>query len=171
VSDALIYNGATNVGSFLALDEDDIKELYFPVEDYGTQRINLVERKKLIALRRWAYHQGENGQNLEAWNALTVEQYQAFLNNPQLNRAPIFGNAQQQQPVVMPADAPIVTPRAASAVESFQKGIKRDHKDYMTFDDQSKYLLWRRQVITTARSHGVYNVLDGKYEPADEEAK
>ena len=56
------------------------------------------------------------------------------------------------------------------AIESFNKGIRRDPKDYNNLDDQSKFLIWRRHVITTAPSHGVFNVLDETYKPTTEEA-
>ena len=143
------------------------RRLSYTLDSEDEFSLSVGHQMKLIRLRRWAQSKGENGFEPEVWDALTRLEFTKFTIEDSA-QPPTSPDAALTPP---PAAAPAVQVTTSSAVESFQKGIRRDPKDYNAFDDQGKFLMWRRHVITTARSHGIYNVLDAKYTPETSEAK
>ena len=49
------------------------------------------------------------------------------------------------------------------------KGIKWSPSDYVEFTDAKKWYDWKKKTMITAASHGVAEVLDPKYRPANRE--
>ena len=58
---------------------------------------------------------------------------------------------------------------ARSPAEEFRRGIKRDKLDYPLFTDERYWDKFRRQLISTARAHGVSRVLDSNFKPVTTE--
>jgi hypothetical protein len=156
---ALVAQDVVTIEDFLALDEEAIKKLSYVLDNETDFVLSVGHQMKLVNLRRWAQSKGEEGINEEIWMSLTRQDFAKFT----LGASPASTAASPSTQVITSV-APSSS-AATSAVESFQKGICRDPKDYNVFDDQGKFLMWRRHVMTTARSHGVYNVLDEKYTP------
>ena len=153
---ALVAQDVLTIEDFLALDEKAIKKLSYTMDSGAEFSLSVGHQMKLVRLRRWAQSKGEDGIEAEVWDALTRQELAKFTIEDSTEPTASQGATLTPSPVVTPA----VQVTTNSAVESFQKGIRRDPKDYNAFDDQGKFLMWRRHVITTARSHGIYNVLD-----------
>jgi hypothetical protein len=164
---ALMEGDVLDIPSFLVMDEDAICALSYTDDDGLDVALKRNHCMKLLALPRWVNCKGDSGTDEATWLSLTKKEMETFFNSPAA-RTPM--NQACLTPPVMSVP-PVVVDEAAVELEMFQKGIRRDPKDYNALEDQSKFLQWKRHVVTTAKAHGVYNVLDESYVPATPKAE
>ena len=164
---ALSETETTDIESFLTLDENDIEKLSYKDEDGGVVSLTAAHHKKLICLRRWAHSKGDEGTLEETWTTLNKQEFAKFFNSPAA-RVSVIPPPPAPVPAVFPAaaTATATNTEATGLIDAFKKGMRREVKDYNVLDDQSKFLSWHLDVITTAHAQGVYDVLDDTVNPS-----
>jgi hypothetical protein len=77
---ALALAGVQNINDLLSLEPSDISELSYisasDDEDATVRTLNLIERKKLIALRSWYY--SHNSPTIALWYNLTADTFEDY---------------------------------------------------------------------------------------------
>jgi hypothetical protein len=66
---------------------------------------------------------------------------------------------------------PTTVQHETNILDAFDKGIRREVKDYQALESSTKFLPWSRHIMSTARSHDVQQVFDMDYNPTSDMEK
>ena len=145
--------GLTTVEDLLFLTRDDLATC--TINDEGAKLTNL-ELNKLTKILEWyaTHPQGGSTTLFFELDAIKLSQ---------------FASRGHDTPAIEPSIAPTSNATSHStmddAVRDFIKGTKRDISHYEKFKDDKKWTVWNRHLLSTARTHGVNNVLNNDYTP------
>jgi hypothetical protein len=129
---ALTKAGVTTADDFIMIGLEGIAKLTY-LDSSDEEMIKQGHIGRLTTLHKWA-----NGRSDPArWQEATMMSIMEDV----YYKSPVEVESPQTTQVAsgIPGFSPRATPNAPAA--AFQKGIKRDIKDYPTFDDAKKYLL------------------------------
>ena len=160
IARVLLAMGVSTIMDFAIIRPEDFNDATYSDKETteaptpAAKALPTKDRNMLKALREWLRDQGTT--EVAPWNALTKEQFMKFI-----VQGPTFA------PTTDVSSTSASTTMTSAA--SFQRTIKRDIKDYSKFDNPKRFMQWKRQVESTARAHGVQEVLDLTYTPATPE--
>jgi hypothetical protein len=141
------------------LTDEDLEGLIIISGDGTSRTITIREQRILSQLRRWYQDQISTNTSFTSsnWLQLTVETFDTWRQNHPWSRTQVqtttIGNS--------------ISSRGGGStpLEKFRSGYKRLLSDFPKLTDNSHFLRWDREFITTTILHGVRNVVDVKEDP------
>jgi len=179
---ALSHFGIENIWDLMEVNaEDDLKGQTYKHPDqedpiiWKTAQLPNMFIRKIMNLQEWyADHQF---MDLEYWFDLTSEEFRRYSLSKNAKRiqaptTPAFNGPSTSFSPITPATQSsklTTTSSTFSSTSEFTKGMKRSPADYGELKNDGNWKQWKRDLKTTAASHGVLDVLDPKYKPVTTE--
>jgi len=174
--------GVTNVLEFSIIEDDDWKDLEFPIKriksepskilgsppkasfEEITRRFSLVERRRLTQLRNWHLDfgmQNPDTPSVSAWFHLTRESFLEWMDQYQTpHGTPRSVGGGNDIPIV----AKKTTSESTKLLDSFTRKIKMDPSDYKSLKEDRYWLSFHRSLVVTARAQNVERIFDLEYD-------
>ena len=151
--------GVVDITDISDLTDEDLEGLVLIFGDGISRTITIREQRIISQLRRWYLDQITTNPNFSSsdWLQLTAD---------------IFDTWRQGHPWSRTLVQTVSTENSTSSrgggstpLEKFQSGYKRLLSDFPKLTDNSHFLRWDREFITTTILHGVRKVVDIKEDP------
>ena len=160
VGATLLQHEFTEMADILMLTDADITLLTFLDKSGQQTHLPLMIRKRLSTFIKWAQSQGVMTKS--QWEALDLDTIRSY-------------SASQPPTAVTTATTPTTTSSSShtpgsSALYEFKKGIKCSICNYTALSNDFHWQKFKKQLSTTAATHDLSEVLDGKFVPADADA-
>jgi hypothetical protein len=135
---------------FVSIEPSIYGDIPFSIVKHGTNKdttLNVIQVKKLSSLISW---------------------FRRIISSPAVHWSDLSEDAfriWRTESVITPATTAttITAPCAVSAINDFQKGVKRSISDYKPFKVDRYFNSWQRHLQTTARSRNLNNIINLSY--------
>ena len=161
---ALAQQRIVSMYQLLTLDKEEIRALTYQDANDGNQVKNIMvgDAAYVIPLSHMARYRTLSGETIEDWTTITHEDYHQFRQK--------FALALPHQ--VPPVQGPQQNGRSAtSALNTFEKGIKRDASLFPALTDYKRWSAFARSIEIQAKAQGLSDVIDPNFVPIGNEAE
>ena len=159
--------GCYSTNDFIFLDKEQLERVCIIDEDSENIKFRTAEVNHLLALIQWIV----SFNFTYGWTRNSMEDFQEWRFERFMRPSP------EPAPIPVPP-APVVTvvshdrPTLSTeekALIDFKKSIKLDIDNYNELTNDDQFYKWYKDTISTAKMHGLHNVLDESFTPTTEQ--